>query len=94
MSTTNLIRPQSTIHQVFTSRISGVCDLTKVSDPEKWVAGLGFPLVSRTKAPEPPGCLILEDLLTFHIPTNKKLEVWTQATFSFPWWQLGNGRFV
>ena len=36
------------------------------------------PLVKRTKPPEPPGCLILEDLQTPNIPTNKKLEVWTQ----------------
>ena len=28
--------------------------------------------------PEPPECLILEDLQTLRIPTNKKLEVWTQ----------------
>ena len=28
--------------------------------------------------PEPPGCLILENLQTLHIPTNKKLEVYTQ----------------
>ena len=53
------------------------CDL-EVKNPEKWVAGLGLHLVSRTKPPEPPGCLILEDLQTLHIPTNKKLEVWTQ----------------
>ena len=31
-----------------------------------------------TKPPEPPGCLILEDLQTLHMPTNKTLEVWTQ----------------
>ena len=30
------------------------------------------------KAPEPPGCWILEDLQTLHIPTNKKVQVWTQ----------------
>ena len=36
------------------------------------------PLVYRTKPPEPPGCLILDDLQTLHIPTNKKLEFWTQ----------------
>ena len=53
------------------------CDLTKVKNPEKWVAGLGLPLVERRKKPpEPPGCLILEDLQTLHNPTNKKLEVW------------------
>ena len=50
----------------------------KVKHPEKWVAGLGLPLVSRTKHPEPPGCLIWEDIQTLHIPTNKTLEVWTQ----------------
>ena len=54
------------------------CDFTKVKNPEKWVAGPGLSLVSRTKPPEPPGCLILEDLQTLRIPTNKKLEVWTQ----------------
>ena len=54
------------------------CDLRKVTNPEKWVAGLGLPLVWRTKPPEPPRCLILEDLQTLHIPTNTKLEVWTQ----------------
>ena len=32
--------------------------------------GLGNPLVWRTKPPEPPGCLNLEDLQTLHIPTN------------------------
>ena len=32
----------------------------------------------RQSPPEPPGCFILEDLQTLHIPTNKKLEVWTQ----------------
>ena len=30
------------------------------------------------RPPEPPGCLILEDLQTLHIPINKGLEVWTQ----------------
>ena len=45
------------------------CDLTKV-----WVS-----LWSRGQSPpEPPGCLILEDLQPLHILTNKKLEVWTQ----------------
>ena len=39
--------------------------------------GLGFPL-AETKPTEPPGCLILEDLQTLHIPANKKLDVWTQ----------------
>ena len=38
----------------------------KVENPEKWVAGLGLPLVERTKPPEPPGCLILEDVQTRH----------------------------
>ena len=35
--------------------------------------------LTKVKNPEPPGCLILEDLQTLHIPTNKKLEVWTQC---------------
>ena len=49
---------------------------------EKWVQGLGLPLVSRT--------IIVEDLQTLHIPTNKKLEVLDtiQATSFFPWWLL------
>ena len=53
-----------------------------------------------TKPPEPPGCLILEDLQTLHIPTNKKLEVWTQhrlllMAFSLlPTTFLGRGRFI
>ena len=56
---------------------------------EKWVACLGLPLVRpRIKTSEPCGCLILEDLQTLHIPTNKKLEVWTQATSFIPWWLL------
>ena len=38
----------------------------------------GSPFGVEDKAPELPGCLILEDLQTLHIPTNKKLEVWTQ----------------
>ena len=38
----------------------------------------GASLCLEDKAPEPPGCLILEDLQTLHIPTNKELEVWTQ----------------
>ena len=42
------------------------------------IVGLGLPLVYRTKPPEPPRCLVLEDLQTLHVPTNKKLEVWTQ----------------
>ena len=54
------------------------CDLTKVNNPEKWKAGLGLPLVSRTKPPELTRCLSLEDLRTLHIPTNMKLEVLTQ----------------
>ena len=35
------------------------------------------------KTPEPPGCLVFEDLQSLRIATNKKLEVWTQATFFF-----------
>ena len=46
---------------------------------KQWVAGLGLsPFGLEDKFPEPPGCLILEDLQTLHIPPNKKLEVWTQ----------------
>ena len=36
--------------------MAGVCNLTKVKNPEKWFAGLGVPLVWRTKHPEPPRC--------------------------------------
>ena len=67
-------------------------DLTRVKDSEKCVAGLCLHLVWRTKPPQPCGCKIVEDLQTLHIPTNKKLEVWTQyrlqATSFFPWWLL------
>ena len=35
-------------------------------------------IVLRTNPPKPPECLVLENLQTLHIPTNKKLEVWTQ----------------
>ena len=46
---------------------------------EVWFDKPGSPFGLEDKAPpEPPGCLILEDLQTLHIPTNKKLEVWTQ----------------
>ena len=41
-------------------------------------SGPGSPFGLRTKPPEPPGCLTLEDLQTLCIHTNKKLEVWTQ----------------
>ena len=41
-------------------------------------SGPWSPFGLEDNAPEPPGCLILEDLQTLHIPTNKKLEVWTQ----------------
>ena len=53
------------------------CDVKK----KKWKMGSrpGSPFGLEDKAPlEPPGCLISEDLQTLHIPTNKKLEVWTQ----------------
>ena len=63
-------------------------------------ATLNLSLVVK-KSPEPPGCLILEDLQTLHIPTNKKLEVWTQYFFlslvatSLPSREYrGKGRFV
>ena len=42
-------------------------------------SGPGIPFGREDKAPpEPPGCLIWEDLQTLHIPASKKLEVWTQ----------------
>ena len=50
------------------------------NNPRKWAAGLGLPLVER-KAAEPTRWLIFDNL-----PTNKKLEVWTQygLLFFFP----------
>ena len=58
-------------------------------NPEKWVAGLGLPLVERIKPPEPPGCLILEGLQTPHPhkQETRGLDT-TQATSFFPWWLL------
>ena len=53
-------------------------DITKTSIQQTMGSRLGLHLVWRTKPPEPPGCFILEDLQTLHIPTNNKLEVWTQ----------------
>ena len=52
--------------------------------------GLGLPLVSRTKPPEPPGCLIMEDLQALHIPTKQETRGLDtiQATSFFPWWLL------
>ena len=66
------------------------CDLTKVKKPGKWVAGLVLPLVWRTKPPDPPGCLILEDLQTLHIPHKQETRGFDtiQATYFFPWWLL------
>ena len=67
------------------------CDLTKVKNPEKWVAGLGLPLVLEDKPPlKPPGCLILEDLQTLHIPHKQETRGLDtiQATSFFPWWIL------
>ena len=50
-----------------------------VKNPEEWVAGLGLPLVERTKPPEPPGCLIFGGFTDSpHLLTNKKLGVWAQ----------------
>ena len=40
--------------------------------------------------PEPPGCLIFEDLQTLHIPHKQEtrgLDT-TQATSFFPWWKI------
>ena len=61
---------------------SGPGSLFGLEDKE-WEVGLGLLLVWRTKPPEPPGCFILEDLQTLHIPTNKTLEVWTQYRILF-----------
>ena len=72
-------------------------DLTEATKPDKWVAGMGLPLVWRTK---PPGCLILEE---YRLSTNKKLEVLTQtgyfllslvATFLLSRKFGGKGKFV
>ena len=65
----------------------------KSKNPWKWVAGLGLPLVLRTQ-PWTSWCLILEDLQTLHIPTNKKLLVWTQyrLVLLINFW--GKGRFM
>ena len=63
------------------------CDLAKVKNPEKWVAGSSLPLVLQTKPPEPPGCLIIEDLQTLHIPKQETRGLDAiQATSLFPWW--------
>ena len=54
-------------------------------------SGPGSPFDLEDKAPpEPPGCLIWEELQTLHISTKKKLEVLDtiQATSFFPWWLL------
>ena len=68
------------------------CDLTKVTHPEKWLADLCLHLVYRTKPAERPGCLITEDLQTLHIPTNKKVEVWTQYRLRFDQYALQDNR--
>ena len=51
---------------------------------------MGLSLVERTKFPEPPGCLILEDLQTLHIPHKQEIRGLDtiQATSFFPWWLL------
>ena len=55
------------------------CELTKVTNPAKMGSGPGSPFGLEDKAPyKSPGCFILDDLQNLHIPTNKKLEVWTQ----------------
>ena len=46
-------------------------------------SGPGSPFSPEGKDPEPPVCLILEDLQTLYMPTNKKLEVWTQYRLLF-----------
>ena len=35
--------------------------------------------LTKVNNPEQMGCLILEDLQTLHIPTNEKLDIWTQC---------------
>ena len=74
------------------------CDLTKVKNPEKWVAGLGLHLVSRIKPPEPPGCLILEDLHCYRLSSFGHntgyffLSLVANSLLSRKGW--GKGRFV
>ena len=60
------------------------CDLTKAKNPKKWEGGLGFPLVRGTNPPEPPGCLILEDLQTLHKQETIGLDIIQVISF-FPW---------
>ena len=57
-----------------------------VTNPEKWVAGRGLPLVSRTKPPAPPGCLI-NGGFTDSPQDTRGLDT-IQATSFFPWWLL------
>ena len=52
--------------------------IDKSKNPEKWVAGQVSLWSRGQSAPPPPTSWMLEDLQTLHIPTNKKLEVWTQ----------------
>ena len=49
-------------------------------------SGPEFSLVLRTKPPEPPGCLILEDLQTPHPHKQETRGLDTiQGTSFFPW---------
>ena len=71
------------------------CDFTKVKNPFKNLAWVSCWYRGQSP-PEPPGCLILEYLQTLHIPTNKKLEIWTQhrLLLSFLCGYFSFGRFV
>ena len=85
---TNIITKGVLNNQSGKNRERGICVCKTVStmglrsdkSKQSWKMGSGawVSLWSRGQSPpKPPGCLIL-DLQTLHIPTNKKLEVWTQ----------------
>ena len=52
----------------------------KVKNPALMGSRPRFPFGLEDKAPEPPGCLILEDLETLHISTNKRFGHNTGST--------------
>ena len=64
------------------------CDLTTVKNPEKWVAGLGLPLVKRT--PEPSWMFNFGGFTYSPHPRKQDLRGLDiiQAISFFPWWLL------
>ena len=62
----------------------------KVKNPEKLVAGLSPPLVSRTKPPKPHGCSIFGGFTDSPHPQKQETRGLDtiQATSFFPWWLL------